>query len=511
MIWFFNLVEKVKSKFFRKKSVSEQNLLLLIVYLMLIISLLPLLVAGFYNHMSGDDWYNAKFVHEQAIASTFSLKQLFADIWGDLVDLYSRWSFTYTGYFICYLMPAGFGEEYTWLHTCILLPFTVICMYFFLTNVFKLLLEVTKKEAASGACLALLVMIQYIPSPFDAFYWWSGAANNIVGFVISIYGMIFLIKLYKNSTSVKAHMWVLFGFVLFLITGTSWAAVLVLFCSMLLGLIDMWMDKRRSGKQRTAYSICFVFFIACILFTATAPGNARRAMSLRNSGTDGLSPVIAILRAYFEGLKLLYQSINPILILMILLLCLLFLPALISKGHRFKHPVAMLAVSYSIFITSFVPTLYAEGIAGEGRVRNIQYWYAILFLLVNAFYSLGWYLQKKGIGSEPDSLRRYKTEILFIGIALCAFLMLKGENREPATKTALYGLENGTLQQFDREVDARELLLRESPEDGDLWVAGLTVIPDIFEGYTDLQPDEERFWVNNNVREYYHLKSLHVE
>lgn len=511
MIWFFDLVEKVKSKFFREKSVSEQNLLLLIVVPILILSLLPLLAAGFYNHMSGDDWYAGYNLHEHVVAASFSIKQFFSSFWQGLVDVYLGWSFTYTGYFLCYIMPAGFGEEYTWLHTLIILPFIVIGIYCFLTKTLKILLGVTKKEAATGTCLALLVMIQCVPSPFDAFYWWSGAGNNIVGFVLSLCGLLFLIKLYKTPTAIKGHMWFWFVIVLLLIPGTSWGAVLVLFCSMLLGLIDMWTDKKRNRKQRAVYSICFVLFIACMLFAATAPGNTRRAMSLRDSGTDGLSPVVAILRAYFEGVKLLWQSIDPVLILMILLLCLLFLPALISKGHNFKNPLALLAVSYSIFITSFIPTLYAEGIAGEGRLRNIQYWYAILFLLVNAFYSLGWYLQKRGISSEPKVIKYHKTELLFIGIALCVLLMLRGEYREPVAKTVLRGFADGTLQQFDRELDERERLLRESPEEGDLWVTRLTVIPDIFEGYTDLKPDEERFWVNNNVREYYHLKTLHVE
>lgn len=50
-----------------------------------ILSLLPLVWVGFYNHMSGDDWYNARFV-SQMVLHVYRI-------------------------FFCYLMSAGFGKR----------------------------------------------------------------------------------------------------------------------------------------------------------------------------------------------------------------------------------------------------------------------------------------------------------------------------------------------------------------------------------------------------------------
>lgn len=135
MLWFLNLVEHIKNRIPGFNKISRRTVLTGAILFLCAASLLPLLLAGFYNHMSGDDWYNAKFVHEQMISGHFSIIGLFRDIWGDLVDLYSRWSFTYTGYFLCYIMPMGFSENNGWMHTVLLLLCAVICMYAFFTKI----------------------------------------------------------------------------------------------------------------------------------------------------------------------------------------------------------------------------------------------------------------------------------------------------------------------------------------------------------------------------------------
>lgn len=415
-------------------------------------------------------------------------------------------------------MPTGFSENNGWMNTAILLSITVVCMYAVFSKVSKKLLGLEKANSRIVAALLILVMIQYVPSAFDAFYWWSGAMNSVLGFLFFLLEFDFIISLYNDSEVIKPYKWVLLGIGLFLIAGTSWSAVLVLFVCMLLVLVDMWSRKANNYKYRIPYSIIFFFYTVCILFAVSAPGNARRAgiieSELAAAAVENAwmgHPINSILRSYIEGLFLLWQSINPVIILVIGLICLILLPKLMERKLAFKYPLIMLFTTYSIYVASFVPVLYTKGGAGEARIKNIQYWYAVLFLVWNACYFLGWYLQKKKVQKEWKLLHEHKVGVIFLGLIICFSIMLTGE-REPAAKIAMKDYLTGELQQFDREVDARELLLRESPEEGDLWLTRLNcVIPDIFEGYTDLQPDEARFWVNNTVREYYHLKTLHVE
>lgn len=507
MLWVLRLVENIENRIHKKnrdKKWDSMRIFQAVVIAAGIISLIPLIWVGLYNHMSGDDWYNARFVYHRVMEGTLSLGNVLKDVFADLFDLYTRWSFTYTGYFFCYLMPAGFGEQFAWLHTVILLAGTVCCMYFAFTRTLGRCLPIQKECARVAAILLIILCIQYMSSPFDGFYWWSGSINNTLGFAISILGISFLVKIYCREEKIKTESWIFLGIGLFLIAGTSYASVLVLFCSMFLVLIDMWVYKKREKRQRIVFSGLIVWYIFCILFAMTAPGNARRYGAIVDAGFSGYSPAKAIICAYIEGLKLIYEQWNIGILLILLVVCLLALPSLLAYRQKFKNPLIVLAVTYSIYITSFIPTLYAEGIPGEPRVQNIQYWYSLIFLTINALYFLGWYLKKKDIASESMLLTRFKTEIMVLCLVFCAFFMLKGE-QEPASKVALKGVLLGEVQQFDSELDAREELYRASRGE-EVIAEQLSVIPEIFEGYTDLR--EEKFWINSNVRDFYQLKRL---
>ncbi|MBO5166228.1 MAG: hypothetical protein IJ405_09610 [Lachnospiraceae bacterium] len=508
MVWILkvldNIESKIQSKFHFKKWSSMQLLQAGVIGIGIVL-LIPLLLVGCYNHMSGDDWYNARFVYHQIMEGSFSIWKMLQDIWADLVDLYTRWSFTYTGYFLCYVMPAGFGEQFTWLHTVILLLGTVAGMYCAFVKMFMRCLSMEKVHARISTILMMILMIQYMPSPFDGFYWWSGSVNNTFGFFISILGLAFFCKLYLDGTVVKTGSWVLLGIGLFLIAGTSYASVLVLLCSMFLVVIDAWLYKKQNKKQRIILSGLLVWFVLCIIFAMTAPGNGVRSDALTELGAIGYSPVKAIIMAYLRGFELIYESINGATLVLIAAVCAVAAPYVIRYRQKCKHPLMVLAVTYSIYITSFIPTLYAQGIAGEPRVRNIQYWYSIICIVINVLYCLGWYLNKKNIDKEARSLVVYKTEIIVVLLACSMVFMLQSE-QEPASKSALKGWLIGEVQQFDEELDAREELYRGS-RDEEVVAEQLSVIPAIFDGYTDLR--EATFWINDHVKDYYKLKRVY--
>lgn len=503
MLFVLQFIEKLKQRWLKKNVPGKDGMKYLSIFVIAgaVISILPLFVVGFYNHISGDDWYNGRFVYHQILDGSFSIGRMFSDIVGDLTDLYTRWSFTYTGYFFCYVMPAAFGEKWTWLNSTILLLGTTVCIFFVLKKAFQKLLGLGKNEACIAAALLGIVMIQYMPSAYDGFYWWSGSLNNTIGFAISLLDLLFLLRLYDENAKIKKGNWILFGISLFLIAGTSYATVLVLFCSMILVLMDLWIYKKGTKSRRIWYTILFAFFCVCILFAMSAPGNWRRAATL---GDVGYSPVAAIIVAYLEGAKLLYGAFNLCHVLVLACVCVLALPVLIEKRGKFKNPVIVSFVTYSIYVTSFIPTLFAEGIPGELRLRNIQYWYSMILVTINLLYWLGWYLNKKDIRKESSLLANFKIEIILLLGVVCALFMLRG-GEEPTAKIALKGLLMGEIQQFDAELDAREEIYLENRGE-EVIVEQLSVIPQIFEGYTDVR--EERFWINSNIRDYYELKRL---
>lgn len=497
-------VVKMLQKVFKtkKEKYNYSKLLFGALVMIAVLLLIPLLVAGVYNHMSGDDWYNTRLTYNQVLSNHFSLTALLDESFRDLCDVYLSWSFTYTGCFLAYFMPAGFGDKFTWMHTVILLGLFLIGTYVSFTKLIKRLFSTQKVVYRSTAILIIIYLIEYMPSPFDAFYWFSGSINNLVGFIISIMCITFLSKIEYESTKISIWNWIVFGVGLFLIAGTSYAAILVLICSMGLYLIDLIFRKSMSLKQRIIYFCMFSFYLLCFLFAMTAPGNANR--SQLEAGIYGLSAFSSIVHAYLEGAILIYQNFNIYLVIFLIIICILLLPSLIIYREKFRYPVIVTFVTYSIFITSFIPTLYASGIAGELRVRNIQFFYAILFIIINIIYYLGWYLNKKNVDQVPLLISKYMKELLALLVCISLILFIKG-NDEPASKIAMKGIINGELQQFDKEVDEREAVFRENTNK-DVKVNVLTNIPELFYGYTDLR--DGKFWINVNVREFYHLTGL---
>lgn len=499
MLWIMNILDKFFVFISRKvKPNVNVNYIEMFVVGGGIFSLVPLYIVGCYNHMSGDDWYNVRLLHQEIENNTFSIIGMLKIMINDLIELYTRWSFTYGG-FITYFMPAGFGEGYQWLHTVILLTMTVLCMYFALNRICYYWFKTEKWESRVCSVILIIIMTQYMPSAFDGFYWWSGSISNTMGFSISIVVLSFLFALH-NKKRVGVGGWILLTILLFLGAGSCYASVLVLFCCMILMQVDILMDKGYSKCTKIAYTSNMVWFCACILFAITAPGNARRSQYIET----GMTPMNAILEAYSEGIWLIYDNLNVPTILLLLIICIILLPQLMVRGSQFKYPFVFCIITYSIYITSFIPTLYAMGFPGDLRVKNIQYWYSILFILANMLYFCGWYVKKKNICSEVKWWGNFKKDILVCALAICAILMLNGD-REPASKIAVKGLLMGEVQQFDKELDEREKTYN-ACKNQEVIVEKLSVIPEIFEGYTDL--DTETYWIHDNIKEYYGLKRL---
>ncbi len=512
MIWFIDFIELIKTKLVNKFKILHspnfyRNMMIISLFFICFILLLPIIWAGFYNHMSGDDWYNARITHTHILNGTLSLKTLLTDAFAEMINMYHTWSFTYTSNFIDCFTPAVFNEQYTWLHTVILLGWTVCGMFLFFAKIARRWLGNNRVYSCVIALLLINVMVQYMPSAFDAFFWWSGSMSYTLGFVISIIDIAFLFKIYFEPQEVKKWQWIIYGISLFLIVGTNYAPMLVLFSCMFLMLIDIIIYKRIKRSQRIAYYCLFGIYIICIIFGISAPGNRVRSEVLEEMGSYGLSPVSSILHAYKAGADMLIERMNVCYILFLIAICVLILPKLISKRRMFKSPLFVVFTLYSIYITSFIPTFFAFASSGESRVANIQYWYSIIFLTGSVIYCLGWYLGKKEIDKESLILTKYKKEIIAILVMLGMATIVFGEP-QATSRVAMRDILTGDLQKFDAEVDIREQVYKDS-RGKDVVVESLTNIPQLFYGYTDLQ--EEHFWINTNVRDYYQLERLRIK
>ena len=155
---------------------NKRRLFAALCVLVLAVSTLPLAVISFYNHPYYDDYGFSAGVHH-VWKDTGSLSAVWNAAVESAKNTRQTWQGTYTGTFLSNLQPGLFSENLYWTSNVFLITALIICMGFFFGTVFeKLGLE--RPERVSLAALALTVMIQFMPDPGEAFYWFNGGVGN---------------------------------------------------------------------------------------------------------------------------------------------------------------------------------------------------------------------------------------------------------------------------------------------------------------------------------------------
>lgn len=504
MLWVMNVINKLMDKCSWKLSKMKECVFYLGMIALEIVVMAPLVIAGFYNHMSGDDWYNARLVHWLVMDNNISLTNIFTTIINALKIIYETWSFTYGGW-PCFIMPSAFGDIYVNLHHIIIMLYVLSTLYIFLHSIFKKLFSTETKDNVLIFILFMTPAIQLMPSVFSGFYWFSGSFNNTFGFSLSLLCIAFINKAINSHEIISKLQWGLFIIALCWLAGTSYAAVLVIFCIMSMGILDIFAYSKRKRWEKVMYCIAYVIFISVCIWGMTAPGNAVRQAEVENIQA-GYSVLKTIVYAIYAAIRMIYESINISVLLFLGGIIWVILPKLADLKNKFSNPIIASILFLLVLSTTFMPTLYAQGITGESRVRNIQYWYCLLYLLMLLIYWTGWLIRKYNMDRVLTWNTRWKNQVIFIVFIIGLFAMIKGE-QEPASKMAYRELRSGVIQQFDRELTTREKIYTEN-YGKDVQVTALTNIPDLFDGYTDIR--EEKYWINSNIRDYYRLHRLYL-
>ena len=484
-------------------------------FLLLVLGLIPIIYIGRYAHPCADDFTYGYYTH--AIWSTTkSLPQTLQWAFRQVKITYDTWQGTFSSVFLMALSPAIWGENcYLW--TPIILIGMMLAAYFSFGYVALVkLLRTSKSIWVILSSLVSFVIIQSVPSPVNAYYWYNGAVHY--NFMHSCTVLLFTVMLYAEVSSKRAAnvlLMVAACILSVLCAGANYSTALL----GLLGLCSLVGLKFFLG-QRSAWKLLPLgIYIFSFYKNVTAFGN-----TIRKSNFEQASPVQAVGDSFIQGVHWSRHWFT----LQIILFALLVIPFLWKavEKTKFKFPVPVLVSALSLCSIScmFTPSLYTMGGSGPDRLINIIKMWFCLLVFVNEGYWLGYIRRMIASGRlvfmkrlVSDNLARLMQRVTGAGMGLYIYtavilsllfisFVVNVETRQfdYGAYAAYVSLKAREAQTFDREYWGRIEILK-GPEKN-VTLKPFSVKPWLL--YFDDITEDAADWRNGAVANWYGKDSV---
>lgn len=173
-------------------------------------------------------------------------------------------------------------------------------------------------------------------------------------------------------------------FLTILVAGGNYITVLQQM--ILLFFLNIYLLLKKKNK-----SGLFIFLISVVFFAinALAPGNAVRATS-----SHSMPAWKAILLSFYNAGSYICSWTTILNLVFIFTIVLFLYPSYRKQKFKFKYPILVSLITYGIFSAMLTPNLFATSNLGEGRLTDIVYYSFFWFMLINAYYWIGWIRNK---------------------------------------------------------------------------------------------------------------------
>ena len=493
----------------KRARVSEKTIFILLLAGIVAV-LIPMLVIARYNVPCADDYSYGGLTHS-AWKQSHSLLDVL-DKGAQTVNLnYSGWQGTYSAVFAFSLQPAVFGEQWYPLTTYIMLISLCGGIAYLLDVVFRRILNATRYQTGIVIIAVSAVCTQLLPSPVQAFYWFNGSAYYTFFFGISLvlYAKILTyIRLPAAELSpVKRALRLLSLSVLSaIIAGTNYVTALttavVYACVLLLMLI-------RKKYSCLSLMVPFCVFIVGFIVSVTAPGNSVRQAAYQ----DRPSALASIFLSFGAAVKYAWRWLTPALILLLIFLAPLLYKITARTSYSYSYPLLVLAGSFCLFASMFCPSIYAMGNAGPARLLNIIYFAAVILLVFDLSYLLGWCrrtaekrgLCKKAETREDKGGRPVYPVVFLLALSVLFLVGSKLDSSQYTSSGALQELLQGEASAYyDTAMERLELLQDDSLQD--VVLPRFPAKPRLL--YFDDVTTDPADWRNVAASNYYHKNSV---
>lgn len=478
--------------------------------LALLVVIFPLLLISQYNYPTADDWSFGRKGYE-LLQSGSGIWQVLRSTFATVRDNYMNWEGRFSAVLFASLQPGIFGEKCYVIVAYIMIGILVFseitfCGYFVSIGVFR-----QNRRFILPITIPLLIMqILYSPSPEESFYWYTGSVNYTFVFGLSLLLIVLFFKLATQDYPRWKYvsMAVLAGLLAILVGGNNYATSLSCFLA-LCALSGFFLAVRRKAFYRTLFVTLLMgtSLMMCIF----APGNTNRLNT--NFGGETGSALEAIGMSIVRSSVNIYSWTNIKVLLMLIFVIPFMWMAVKNMEFRFSVPPLFTVITFGLYSSQIVATMYVDGTTGGGRMAAILYYSYLLWIVGNVFYWLGWLRRRnfKRLQRLQEVGERFSSLLLpycaLIGFVL-VILIYKTDLRNLTSYKAYRNWRQGFAQQYAAEWDARlEVLHDENVTQVEF--APLTVRPEMLL-YTDLQEESGYYWVNRDCARYYGKEYVHI-
>ena len=408
---------------------------------LLVVSLIPVMYLGRYNHATGDDYYYGVYTH-QVWQETGNLLKTVSEACKGVWHEYNNWQGTYSAMFLMYLPPNVFSEQaYKWITTVILLLLTG--GVFFLTK--PLVCDVAKGSKFLWALTASgisLVCIQTVPSQGETFFWYNGSMYYTGYFALTLF---FFGGICRYLLCPKRY-WipVLLLLSLFL-AGGNYVSLLpaLLLVTAITGVLILKKEKKMAAVMG---SVALAMLLG-LAVSAMAPGNA-----VRQSGMWKIPAWKAVAKSLVQGVRYALAWIRTEWLLIGIIMIPAWWKSYRESTLQFRYPVPVIGFAYGVFCSMSCPTFYTMNSTGPARAVAIVYYGFVLTTYFCAYYLLGYVrrcMKKKREQSQNTAWIKglYTAAILLLlTINICS-----GAGKKLTTIKAVQSLASGEAKRYEEE------------------------------------------------------------
>lgn len=499
------------------------SIILTVIY---VLSIVPMLVLGFYDFPSADDFSMALQTH-QAFVETGSV---FSAVIASLQKAWLVYS-QYEGYFFSIILtnvcPSAFSESLYFLTPFIILGMLTFGVLYFFDALFVRVWKLDKDLTNSVAMITLMLMIQSVPKNgprVEAFYWYSGAINYTFTFGMAFFWIGLLMRsVYDGDLKARKRKLIWASFWGFWMGGANYLTALGLAIISVLIIFICVMVKKGIFRQDIKWDkiwIPTVFNLvgfACSCFT---PGNL-----VRSAETEHISAVKSVLLSLYSTFDMMTNDMArwELWVALILLIPIFWTMAGEVKV-RFQHPFMFVLFSFLLVSSNMTPPFFAVGNIEAGRLKALAWMEYVFLLVLTLFYLTVWFKQyyedkNKAVCEKVNEAGRKNTMTISVtssfAIGVCIGFLIIGsglsvvpEHDYYSGTSALFAIADGSAATYRKETQERLAILRdESIRDAEL--AEYSVHPEML-FYWDVTPDKNE-WVNQATATYYNKDSVRLK
>lgn len=416
----------------------------------------PVMCIAQYTHSTTDDYWMSFSVH-RVWESTHSVLGAIKEALHTALLAWKYHSGCFISMFVTALSPVAFNEKYYMYAAYATLIILFISVMITSHVVMRTVLKQSVTAALAVACVTIFLLVNYLPSPGEGFFWWPGASNYTIFFALSLLTQAFTL-LYMNAGS-KA--WRITCLVIASISAfisgqgnllTALSAACILFLEML------YMAKK-NGMRKNGVIIVFILSLISLMLSVLAPGNY-----IRGAQTVGKLGFFATVWTSIKNGSVFFVSYHrngtlPYYIFIAVMLLASFLKS--DCKFEFKKPLLFVAAAYLIYCASLAPVEFT-GIPYYARVLDLIYFNSVLATMACIVYIMGYVsvVIKRRLSSSTQTgqpCAKWKLTVFAVyaaaGAAVMVFSMFN------YLKTTSYAadvhLKNGDAQRFDKRIDDR--------------------------------------------------------